>query len=93
VFILFLALALRTAEASHTFVGGKQQVPVDDEGVKEAAEIIMRKINEEYRGERALMLVAVEEAQCQIVSGIKYSLNLTVGESHCLKNDHRRKCK
>ncbi|KAH0547183.1 hypothetical protein KQX54_017409 [Cotesia glomerata] len=50
VFVLFLALALRIAEARHSFVGEIQPISVEDSGVKEAAETIMRKINQEHRG-------------------------------------------
>ncbi|AEE09558.1 cystatin 2 [Cotesia vestalis bracovirus] len=93
VFILLLALALRVAEARHSFVGGIQSISVDDSGVKEAAETIMRKINREYRGERSLILVEIEEAKYQVVAGIKYWLHLKVGESKCLKNKLSHMCK
>ncbi|ACD50819.1 cystatin, partial [Bracoviriform melanoscelae] len=93
VFILFLAMALQMAEARHSFVGGRQSISVENSGVKEAAETIMRKINREHSGERALILMEIEEAKSQVVAGIKYFLRLKVGESHCLKNEFSQTCK
>ncbi|XP_074107670.1 cystatin cpi-1-like [Cotesia typhae] len=92
-FILFLALALRAAEARHSFVGGKESISVDDPEVKNAADTIMRQINREYRGERSLILVEIEEGKYQAVAGIKYYLRLRVGESNCRKNKLSPRCK
>ncbi|ACD50810.1 cystatin, partial [Bracoviriform flavipedis] len=92
-FILFLGLALQIAEACYSIKGGRHPISVDDSGVIKAAEIIMKKINREHHGKRALMLVEIEKAESQVVAGIKYFLNLKVGERHCLLQNLNRKSK
>ncbi|CAH2090856.1 unnamed protein product [Euphydryas editha] len=93
VFVLFLALALRIAEAEKPLVGGTESISVDDSKVKKLAESVMKKINEELTGERALILVEIEEATSKIVSGTSYFLRLKVGESNCLKQELSQNCR
>ncbi|CAG17471.1 cystatin 2 [Bracoviriform congregatae] len=92
-FVLFLGLALLIAEARSSFLGKRQPISVNDSGVIEAAEIIMKRINQEHHGKRALMLVKIERAESQVLYGIKYFLDLKVGERHCLEQNLSRKCK
>ncbi|ACD50814.1 cystatin, partial [Bracoviriform flavipedis] len=92
-FILFLGLALLIAEARSSFLGKRHPISVGDSGVIKAAEIIMKRINQEHHGKRALMLVKIERAESQVVSGIKYFPYLKVGERHCLVQNLTRKSK
>ncbi|CAG17468.1 cystatin 1 [Bracoviriform congregatae] len=92
-FLLFLGLALLIAEARSSFLGKIEPISVDDSGVIKAAEIIMKKINREHHGKRALMLVEIEKAEYQVLYGINYFLDLKVGERHCLRQNLSRKCK
>ncbi|ACD50809.1 cystatin, partial [Bracoviriform flavipedis] len=92
-FILFLGLALQIAEASYSIKGGRHPISVDDSGVIKAAEIIMKRINQEHHGKRALILVKIERAESQVLSGIKYFLDLKVGERHCWEQNLTRKSK
>ncbi|ACD50812.1 cystatin, partial [Bracoviriform flavipedis] len=92
-FVLFLGLALVIAEARSSFLGKRQPISVNDSGVIEAAEIIMKRINQEHHGKRALILVEIERAESQVLYGIKYFLDLKVGERHCFLQNLTRKSK
>lgn len=92
-FVLLICLALKISTASAGVVGGVQSISVENAGVKSAAQTVMEKINRHNEHERGLILVEIEEAKYQVVSGIKYILHLKIGETNCPKGQVAKKCK
>ncbi|CAD6232578.1 GSCOCT00006959001.2-RA-CDS [Cotesia congregata] len=91
--VLLICLALKISTASAGFLGGLQSISVEDSSVKSAAQTVMEKINRHNERERGLILVEIEEAKYQVVSGIKYVLHLKIGETNCPKGQVVKKCK
>ncbi|KAG8035602.1 hypothetical protein G9C98_001030 [Cotesia typhae] len=92
-FFLLICLGLKISTTSAGIVGGVQSISVEDSGVKSAAKTVMEKINRYNERERRLILVEIEEAKYQVVSGIKYILRLKIGETNCPKGQVAKKCK
>ena len=92
-FLLLVCLVLNISVASARFKGARESIAVEDEGVKEAARLVMERINKSNLSERELMLVEIKEAEYQVVQGLKYFLHLIVADTDCSKNQSTKKCK
>jgi len=71
-----------------TMVGGWSDIPVDNEGVKNASFFAVQQIQEESNSLYSLQLDAVLNARVQLVAGLNYNLTLHVATTNCRISSH-----
>ncbi|XP_070807007.1 cystatin-like isoform X2 [Pituophis catenifer annectens] len=67
--------------------GGLSPVPVTDEGVQQAAAFAVEQYNERSSNANYFKQLRIVRAQSQVVSGVKYYLEVEMGKTACEKSN------
>uniref|UniRef100_A0A3P8PJT6 Cystatin domain-containing protein n=1 Tax=Astatotilapia calliptera TaxID=8154 RepID=A0A3P8PJT6_ASTCA len=86
-FFVFVFVCVCASAAEQTMTGEPRRVPVNDTRVLTAAHFAVAEFNKVNAGEMfAYKTVAITSAKIQVVAGIKYILDMLLGQTVCSRN-------